>query len=37
VAAVYAGDGGRLDESRVVTQRGAVLPGAALAATPSAV
>ena len=37
VAAVYTGDGGGIDRSRVVAQRGAALPGAAVAATPSAV
>jgi hypothetical protein len=37
VAAMHAGDGGGIDGSRLVTQRSAALPGAALAATPSAV
>ena len=37
VAAVHTGDGGGIDRSRVVAQRGAALPGAAVAATASAV
>ena len=37
VAAVHTGDGSGIDGSRLVTQRSAALPGAALAATPRAV
>ena len=37
VAAVDAGDGGGVDGSRVVAQRGAPLPGAAMAASSNAV
>ena len=37
VAAVYTGDGGGIDRSRLVAQRGAAVPGAAVAATASAV
>src|ERR1700730_7630772 len=37
VAAVYTGDGSGIDRSRVVAQRGPVLPGPAVAAIASAV
>src|SRR3989442_1528676 len=37
VAAVYPGDGSGIDRSRVVAQRGPVLPGTTVAATASAV
>jgi hypothetical protein len=37
VAAVYASDGSGIDGARVLAQRGAILPGAAVAAPPSAV
>src|SRR5215471_10969343 len=37
VAAVHPSDGGRMDGSRVVAQRSAPLPGAAVAASSSAV
>ena len=34
VAAVYTSDGGGLDRSRVVAQRGTALPGATVATAP---
>src|SRR5262245_57604097 len=37
VAAVYPGDGGRIDRPRLVAERGPALPGATVAAAPGTV